>query len=219
MPPMGRLELGRGGEQGPEPPQVRTHAGDAARQGQAEGFKSRPTASQNTRGCWGQLRAPPCTPLRSKGLAPRALQQRQGPKTGRKRREEAGGWVLGTRQQGRGAPRAPPEPPRSPVAPARSWAAWLQAGRCGGAGKRQLRFRWLFSGAGEKPRSDEIVTKETRKQGPAPGTGGCGERGRKGRGFCQPQGRLRGLPGVGRQQLETERGHESSRVLNFNGNP
>lgn len=29
----------------------------------------------------------------------------------------------------------------------------------------------------------------------------------------------RGLPRVGTQQLETERGHESSRVLNFNGNP
>lgn len=117
MPPMGRLELGRGGEQGPEPPQVRTHAGDAARQGQADGFKSRPTASQNTRGCWGQLRAPPCTPLRSKGLAPGALQQRQVPKTGRKRREEAGGWVLGTRQQGRGAPRAPPRATPLPCGP------------------------------------------------------------------------------------------------------
>lgn len=149
-------------------------------------------------------------------------------------RQGAGGWAHASSA---GVPQGPPPSHHTPAghrhaavsARPPSRAAWLQAGRCGGAGSRHLHFRRLFSGAGEKPRSDEIVTKETRKQGPATGTGGCGERGRKGRDFCKPQGRgragtprppaPRGLPGMGTQRLETERGHESSRVLNFNGNP
>lgn len=47
------------------PPQIRAQgAGDAARQGQAEGFKSRPTASQNTRGMQGPAASTPVHPVR-----------------------------------------------------------------------------------------------------------------------------------------------------------
>lgn len=60
-----------------------------------------------------------------------------------------------------------------------------------GAGSREesrhLHFRRLFSGAGEKPRRDEIVTKETRETGPSAGKWWAVRRG-EGRAFYQTQG-------------------------------
>lgn len=53
-----------------------------------------------------------------------------------------------------------------------------------GAGSREwsthLHFRRLFSGAGEKPRRDEIVTKETRETGPSAGKWWAARRGEEG---------------------------------------
>lgn len=52
-------------------------------------------------------------------------------------------------------------------------------------GSRHLHFRRLFSGAGEKPRRDEIVTKETRETGPSAGKWWAA---RRGEGFLKDPG-------------------------------
>lgn len=65
--------------------------------------------------------------------------------------------------------------------------AWPPPGAGSREGSRHLHFRRLFSGAGEKPRSDEIVTKETRETGLSSGQWGAAGKGEE-KAFCKAQG-------------------------------
>lgn len=129
-------------------------------------------------GCRGQLDTGPWWGTRSSLVLPHSRQQ-----------EEGRGRGLGAGSQGGPNPavvQGPMGPDPYSCAVHSSLAPAWPLGAGSREGSRHLHFRRLFSGAGEKPRRDEIVTKETRETGPSTGKWWAARRG-EGKGPNRPR--------------------------------